>query len=330
MRRVRLSLLSLGLLLFCACAGPDRVTRITYPELEAPPPGPVAEEPYRLGIGDGLALKFLLNPELNTELTIRPDGKILLPLIGEVPAAGLTLAELRQSISGRLQDFIRRTRYGEVLKEGDYFDLRFIYNPELNLGLRIPADGVVSLPIIGEIKAAGKEPEAFRQELIAAYSRHIKKPDIALLVGENTARKIHAAPQYLALTLTRSTAQEVFVGGEINNPRPVRLDGRLTTIQAIMRAGGPKDSADLSRVVILRRGQFARPEWLQTNLQEPLKGNSLENDLVLRGGDVVLVPKTGIAKLNQWVKEYIRDLLPIPGSFGVSLQYYIEYPALTP
>lgn len=326
MAKTRWLMLGLGLLLFGACAGPDRVTRLTYPELEAPPPGPVVEESYRLGIGDGLALKFLLNPELNTEVTIRPDGQILLPLIGEVPAAGLTLAELRQSISHRLQDFIRRTRYGEVLKEGDYFDLRFIYNPELNLGLRIPADGIVSLPVIGEIKAAGKEPEAFRQELIAAYRRHIKKPDIALLVGDTTAKKIHAAPQYLTLTLTRSTAQEIFVGGEINTPRPVRLEGRLTTLQAIMRAGGPKDSADLSRVVVLRRGQFARPEWLQTNLAEPLKGRSLENDLALRGGDVVLVPKTGIAKLNQWVKEYIRDLLPIPGSFGVSLQYYIDYP----
>ncbi len=321
-------LLWLGLLLG-ACAGPDQVTRLTYPDVTAPPPGPVPEEAYRLGIGDGLALKFLLNPELNAEVNVRPDGKILLPLLGEV-AAGLTVAELHRDISARLQDFIRRTGYGNILKEGDYFDLRFIYNPELNLGLRIPAGGIVSLPVIGKIKAQGKTPEELRQELIAAYRRHIKKPDIALLVGENTARKIHAEPEYLTVTLTRATAQEVFVGGEINAPRQVQLDGHLTALQAIMRAGGPKDSADLSRVVILRRGKFARPEWIQTNLKAPLEGQSLENDLALRGGDVVLVPKTGIAKLNQWVREYIRDLLPIPGSFGINLQYYIDYPALTP
>lgn len=314
------------ILLLAGCAGPERVTRITFPELEAPPPGPVVEEDYRLGPGDGLAIRFLLNPELNSEVTIRPDGKIILPLVGEVAAAGLTLAELRQQLSTSYQEYVRRTRYGEVLKEGDYFDLRFIYNPELNIGLRIPADGIVSLPVIGEIRAAGKAPEAFRQELIAAYRRHIKKPDIALLVGETTAKKIQAAPPFLTLTLTRSTAQEVFVGGEINTPRPVRLEGRLTALQAIMRAGGPKDSGDLTRVVVLRRGQFARPEWLETNLLLPLKGKNLDNDLVLRGGDVVLVPKTGIAKLNQWVREYIRDLLPIPGNFGVSLQYYIDYP----
>lgn len=327
-RRYVWGLMALAVLV-SACAGPDRVSRVPFAEPEPPPPGPVVEEPYRLGVGDGLALKFLLNPELNTETNIRPDGKIVVPLAGEIPAAGLTLAELHHQVSRSLQEVVKHTKFGEVLKEGDYFDLRFVYNPELNIGVRIPAGGIVSLPVIGDICAIGKRPEDFRRELVRVYSRHIKKPDIALLVGDTTARKLHVEPRYVAVALTRSTAQEIFVGGEITSPRVVKLDGRLTALQAIMRAGGPKDTADLSRVVILRRGQFDRPEWVQTNLAEPIKGQSIQNDIVLRGGDVVVVPKTGIAKLNQWVREYIRDLLPIPGSFGVSLNYYIEYP-LTP
>lgn len=312
--------------LISACAGPDRVARVPFTEPEPPPPGPVVAEPYRLGVGDGVAIKFLLNQELNTETNIRPDGKIVIPLAGEIAAAGLTLAELHQQVSRSLQEVVKNTKYGEVLKEGDFFDLRFVYNPELNIGIRIPAGGIVSLPVIGDIKAIGKRPEDFRRELVQVYSRHIKKPDIALLVGDTTARKLYVEPRYVAVALTRATAQEIFVGGEITSPRVVKLDGRLTALQAIMRAGGPKDTADLSRIVILRRGQFDRPEWIQTNLAEPIKGHSMQNDIVLRGGDVVVVPKTGIAKLNQYVKEYIRDLLPIPGSFGVSLNYYIEYP----
>jgi protein involved in polysaccharide export with SLBB domain len=329
-RIMRLGVLLALAALLAACAGPDRVARVTFVEPEPPPPGPVTEEPYRLGVGDGLAIKFLLNPELNTETTIRPDGKVVVPLVGEIAAAGLTLDELHQRLSRALQEVVKRTKFGEVLKEGDYFDLRFVYNPELNIGVRIPADGIVSLPVIGDIKAIGKRPEEFRRELVQIYSRHIKKPDIALLVGDNTARKVQAEPRYLAVALTRAAVQEIFVGGEITSPRVVKLDGRLTALQAIMRAGGPKDTADLSRVVILRRGQFERPEWIQTNLAAPIKGHSIQNDLVLRGGDVVVVPKTGIAKLNQYVKEYIRDLLPIPGSFGVSLNYYIEYPVANP
>ncbi|AEB09186.1 polysaccharide biosynthesis/export family protein [Desulfobacca acetoxidans] len=329
MRHRILLMLFLGILL-SGCSGPDRIERRSYPDLSAPPPGAVVEESYRIGLGDALAIKFLLNPELNTEVTVRPDGKVVLPLIGEVAVSGLTLEELRQTASTKYQNFVNQSRYGEVLKEGDYFDLRFIYNPELNIGVRIPSDGSVSLPMVGEVKAAGRQPEELRQQLIASYRKYIKKPDIALLVGDTTAKKIHFKKSYLTIALTKATAQEVFVGGEINAPKLIKLEGRLTAIQGIMKGGGIKDSGDLSRVVILRRGYFEKPEWIQTNLAEPLKGNSILNDVELRGGDVVIVPKTGIAKLNQYVREYIRDLLPIPGSFGVSLQYYIEYPVWAP
>lgn len=314
------------LVFLTSCAGPDRVSRLSYPELGPPPPGPVAEESYRLGVGDTISIKFILNPELDTQATIRPDGKIVLPLIGDTLANGLTVAELNQTLSNKYRDFVKKTQFGEVLKAGDYFDLRFVYNPELNIGVRIPAEGTVSLPIVGEVQAEGYRPEELRQHLIRAYARYIRKPDIALLVAERTAKKIYTAEKFIDVTLTKAAAQEVFVGGEINAPKIIRLDGRLTALQGIMRGGGIKDSGDLSRVVILRRGYFEKPEWIQTNLSEPLKGNSIANDVELRGGDIVIVPKTGIAKANQYVREYIRDLLPIPGSFGVSLNYYIEYP----
>jgi protein involved in polysaccharide export with SLBB domain len=169
-----------------------------------------------------------------------------------------------------------------------------------------------------------------RQQLICAYRKYIKKPDIALLVGDTTAKKIHTDEKFIAVTLTKAAAQEVFVGGEINAPKIIKIDGRLTALQGIMRGGGIKDSGDLSRVVILRRGYFDRPEWVQTNLAEPLKGNSIANDVELRGGDVVIVPKTGIAKANQYVREYIRDLLPLPGSFGLNATYYMNWGPMIP
>lgn len=323
------TLIFLGWLVL-SCAGPDQVSRLSYPYLEPPPPGPVTEEPYRLGLGDSLAIKFILNPELNTDVTIRPDGKIVLPLVGDILANGLTLAEMNQTLSKKYSNLVTQSKYGEVLKAGDFFDLRFVYNPELNIGVRIPAEGTVSLPVVGEVQAAGQRPEDLRQQLICAYRKYIKKPDIALLVGDTTAKKIHTDEKFIAVTLTKAAAQEVFVGGEINAPKIIKIDGRLTALQGIMRGGGIKDSGDLSRVVILRRGYFDRPEWVQTNLAEPLKGNSIANDVELRGGDVVIVPKTGIAKANQYVREYIRDLLPLPGSFGLNATYYMNWGPMIP
>ena len=65
-------------------------------------------EPYRIAPGDGLAVQFAFHPQRNTELTVRPDGKISLPFAKEVHAAGKTVAELdaelTASIANKLKD----------------------------------------------------------------------------------------------------------------------------------------------------------------------------------------------------------------------------------
>jgi hypothetical protein len=81
---------------------------------------------------------------------------------------------------------------------------------------------------------------------------------------------------------------------------------------------GQKETGDLSRGH-LRRGQFDQTEWIQADLASPLTGNDLKNDIALQAGDIVLVPMSGIAKLNLWVKQYIRDLTPIPGGYSINL-----------
>lgn len=313
-------ILVLGLLLamISACAGPDKVSKVSYPdkqELQPPPRGPIVAEPYRISTGDVISVKLLNNPELNTDVTVRPDGKISMPLVGDVPAWGLTIEEVRALISKGLKNTIAKNDYGYVLKEGDYIDIRFVYQPELNIGVRIFADGSISLPMIGEIKAAGLRPKDLNQRLVIAYAKVLKKPDVTVIVGQNTNRKIFAEETFIGLTLAKSASQQVFVGGEVLHPKSVNIGARLTVLQAIQEAMGVKDSGDLSRVIILRRGQFNQGQWIQTNLISPIIGKSMTNDVVLQGGDVVIVPKSGIAKVNQFVKEWLRDTMPTQTSF---------------
>jgi len=65
--------------------------------------------------------------------------------------------------------------------------------------VRIPAEGTVSLPVVGEVQAEGYRPEEFRQQLICAYSKYIRKPDITLLVGEKQPKKFTPAKNSLML-----------------------------------------------------------------------------------------------------------------------------------
>lgn len=294
---------------------------VTLPQDASPEntSGTVQSGLYRLRYGDVVAVKFVRNPELDTTAAVRPDGHISLPMVGEILTRGTTLPDLRATLSQQYKNFIAQTGYGEVLREGDYFDLRFVYNPELNLGVRIRSDGKISLPLLGEIEAAGRRPAELYQHLLTQYGKHLTDPDLALLVGPDTAKKIFADEPFIVVTLSKSADQRIFVGGEVTNAKVVQFQGQISTLQAIMQAGGVKDTGDLSQVVVLRRGQFEQANWARTDLSEPLSGKSLENDLLLHDGDVVVVPMSGIAKVDLFVKQYIRDVLPLQSSFNVTI-----------
>jgi polysaccharide export outer membrane protein len=305
--------------------------------MKPPPPGPIKAEPYRVMKGDTLSVTFPNNSNLTVNpALVRNDGKISLSLVGDLPVYGLTISEVREAVSNKYKEFIAKTGYSRVFKGGDYFDIHFVYNPELNIGVRVDADGYVQLPMVGVVQAAGFTPEELREDLIQRYSQDIRKPDIAVLVGVH----VNAAPLDIAtkkifedlitVALVKSAGQWIFVGGEVANGKAVPFEGHLTILQAIMAAGGTKETADLSRVVVLRRGPFEQTEWIQTDLISPRDGASLKNDVDLKSGDVVLVPMSGIAKLNLWVKQYIRDVLPVQTQGSVGAYWQSQFGGIVP
>lgn len=93
------SVLSLGLLLG-ACSSTKNV---------APPPvaDTGATEEYRIGVGDALDINVWRNPELSVSVPVRPDGKISMPLIGDIVAANLTTKELSDGIVTNLTNYVR-------------------------------------------------------------------------------------------------------------------------------------------------------------------------------------------------------------------------------
>ena len=346
--RAGVSILSALILswLLAGCAGYDSARRdddLSYPLVQpfgteqvppwamnmppAKPPGENATSrdflknniEYRLRGGDALTVRFIHNPELNADVTVRPDGRIALPLVGEMAVEGLTVPVLHKEISRQYLDFTATTGYGELIKEGDYLEFRFVYNPELNIGVRVRSDGKICLPLLGDVQAAGLPPATLRDRLKTAYTQHIRNPDVALLIGETTAKKVFAAEEYITVALAKHADQVIFVGGEVYAPKVVHFEGQISTLQAIMQAGGVKDTGDLSQVVVVRAGQFETGVWIKTDLSQPLQGRSIRSDVVLHNGDVVVVPMSGIAKLDLFVKQYIRELLPIQSSFDVTV-----------
>ena len=179
----------------------------------------------------------------------------------------------------------------------DQLDIKFFFNAELNEE-KIPVrpDGRISLPLVGEVVAAGRTPAELTATLRKIYEQELKKPEVAVIV--------------------RSFAQyRVYVDGEVEKPSEVELRGPLTALQAIASAGGLKESGQLEDILVLRRGPENKVIVFHINLQEVLGEEDDENqDVKLTPYDIVYVPRSRIANVNRFVHLYLRKNIPI--SFG--------------
>ncbi len=188
------------------------------------------------------------------------------------------------------------------IQSGDLLAIRFFNNPEFSQDATVRPDGKITLPYIDEVQVTGLTPAEVDAEITERFRGVLLRPEITIIVRE-------------------FASQRVYVGGEVSQPGLVALTGRTTALQAILSAGGFLDTAQLSHVLLIRRGRDNRHAGQALDLQHVLKAGQSDEDVMLQPLDVVYVPKTRIAKVNQFVDQYIRRLLPLPGSFGLSVPY---------
>jgi len=174
---------------------------------------------------------------------------------------------------------------------GDELDIRFFHNPELDQALPVRPDGRLSLMLVGEIEAAGMSVPELRDTLIARYAEHLKLPEISVVVKT-------------------FGSQQVYVGGEVAKPSVIPLAPGMTVRQALSQSGGVLGSARLSNVLVLRDQGTSEPQVFSVDLDYGIGREEIGPDLTLAPKDVIFVPKTYIAEVNQFVDEYIGRIVP--------------------
>ena len=95
----------------------------------------------------------------------------------------------------------------------------------------------------------------------------------------------------------------------------VPLVGYMTVLQAISQAGGVKDTARITEVIVIRRGADNKPLVIPVNVKKAIDGADMSQDIILRPFDIVYVPKSAIANVNVWVDQYIRKNIPVYTGF---------------
>lgn len=169
------------------------------------------------------------------------------------------------------------------LQPGDVLEVQFRYSPEFNQTVTVQPDGYISLEIGGDLKVAGFTIEQTRQAILRVARARLQDPVATILLKE------FQRPYFV-------------VSGEVAQPGKIEMRERVTAIQAIMLAGGMKETARSSQVVVFRRINSDMAEVKVLNLKNIRRTSDLENDLTLQAGDMVYVPRDKISKIERFMR----------------------------
>lgn len=204
---------------------------------------------------------------------IKPD-----PAVKPAAAAPSAPAPVGNTDTPQLQSRDERYR----VAPGDSFDVTFELSPEFNqTGVSIQPDGFVTLKTVGEIFVQGETVPELTNTLRAAYGKVLHQPIVTVTL------KDFEKPYFVA-------------DGQVGHPGKYDLRGDVTLTQAIAIAGGFKDEAKGSQVLLFRR---VSDEWMEAkifNVKKMHKTLSLKEDPTLHPGDMLFVPKNALSKIDKF------------------------------
>ena len=263
---------------------------------------------YALDVGDVISLQVEDHPELSADTVVRPDGMISAPLLGDILAGGITPEALRATLKSGYatripQPVITIFVKGAQAKLNEFFLTLMSGDDGATRNLIVRPDGRVSLPLLGEVTMAGRTVEEMHEEVSNRYRDIFRYIEVSINV-------------------TSSFERRVTVLGEVARPGMFPLSGSLTIPQALALAGGLLESAQPKNVYVVRRNPDDSYLGLKVNLmpKEPREGMGAGIELLPR--DIVVVPKSGIAKVDKWVDQYIRKVLPF--NIGAGVFYTVD------
>jgi polysaccharide export outer membrane protein len=158
-----------------------------------------------------------------------------------------------------------------LLNPGDLLLITVWKEPELARETLVSPDGHLSFPLAGDMIATGKTVEQVRLELTDKLSRLI--PDVVVSVSLRTL-----------------AGNRIYVLGQVNRPNEFIMAGPVDVMQALSMAGGPTPFAVLNDIKILRRGPKGGQVALPFKFKAVQDGDKLEQNILLRAGDTVVVP----------------------------------------
>ena len=265
-----------------------------------------------LGRGDVLDIAVYDEPDLTIEgIPIRPDGKISYPLAGELQAEGMTVTDLNQALTERLEKFIlapkvsiivqefnsqQYTIFGEVVSPGMY-----PLTTDISITAALASAGGLNK---GNFRATTVELADLSHAFIAREGV-VLPVDFTRLIRQGDMRYDISLQAGDYIYIPSGLSKEVYILGEVKNAMLFAYREDMPMSRTLAQAEGFTPDADLKRVHIIR-GSLHNPTVIMINFEEVLKGNARE--VALEPGDIIYVPPTGLTSFARVVDKLVPTM----------------------
>ncbi|MDP2854000.1 MAG: polysaccharide biosynthesis/export family protein [Smithellaceae bacterium] len=266
------------------------------------------EDDYRLEVQDRVSINFPFQPQYSSSVLVRSDGKITMPLIGDVAVESKTPMELATELNRQYKKYFVEPSITVALEA---FNVKI---DELKKAITTAArgqskiapispDGRISFPVIGSMQVQGFTVAQVEKRINESYAKQVRNLNCTLILLE-----IHNP--------------KLYVLGEVEKPGAYDIGSVPNVLNALTLAGGFKKSGELEEIAIFRNEGLERPIAFRVDIRRALRsGVSLAN-IKLKPGDIVYVPKTRLDEINDEIEKIftkgIYAVLPFTTSLGAS------------
>lgn len=157
-----------------------------------------------------------------------------------------------------------------VIGADDVLDVNVWKEQELTRTLQVRPDGKISMPLLGDVQAAGLTPGQLAQTVSEKLKKFLTAPQVTVI-------------------LTQINSQRVYVMGEVTRPGAYPVLPGMTILQAISSAGGLTQFANSKKIFLMRDENHIQTKY-PFSYKEVLDGRKAEENLTVKAGDTIVVP----------------------------------------
>lgn len=158
-----------------------------------------------------------------------------------------------------------------VIGNDDVLAVNVWKEPDISRSIPVRSDGKISLPLVGEVDAAGQTPLKLEQEIASRLKNYISDPEVTVIVQQINSQKFN-------------------ILGQVTKPGAYSLTNGTTVLDAIALAGGFRDFAKRKSIYVLRQNPDGTQARLPFNYKEVVSGHNSSQNVKLQPRDTIVVP----------------------------------------